>query len=293
MTRSASPAAEGAVPPTGGKASGGHLRRFLAIDTRESFITRAQTATGQSLITLTGMLAVAPYFGTWAAALAVGGAMAAAARPNLRGPILFAATWITAFIATGISENDTLDNIVAVMQQEQVSDLSPVALAIGFLLLFITAVTGVLHWVRRSPQSVFARRPLLTLLTLEALLCGLATLDLMQGLPRVVLWAAIFTLTPYLWFLPYVVVDARSRAPSSTLLQLAVLRPFWNFTYIPFGKGVAFLRKHLAQTPQGTGHNTAQGSQAAALGECALCDEKGTELGIRSPDANSDCRAGT
>lgn len=211
---------------------------------------RAQTASGQLLMILTAMLAVAPYFGIWPAAVAVGGAMAAAAWPNLRDPLLFAATWAIAFIGTAVGENDTLDNIVAVMRQERVSELPSAELATGFLLLLIIAVSGALQWVRRDPKSVLARRPLLTLLTLEALLCSLGSLDLMQGLPRVMLWTAVFTLTPYLWFLPYAVIDVRSRVPSSPLMQLAVLRPFWNFTYLPFGKGVAFLRKHLAQTPR-------------------------------------------
>jgi D-alanyl-lipoteichoic acid acyltransferase DltB (MBOAT superfamily) len=226
------------------------LRQFLAIDAQEPFITPAQTTSGQLLIVLTATLALAPHLGNWAAALAAGAAMAAAIRPNLRGPILFAATWATAFIGTALGENDTLDNIVAVIQQEQVIDLSPVALATGFLLLFTIAVSGVLYWVHRVPQSVLARRPLVTLLALEALLCGFASLDLMQGHSKVILWAAIFVLTPYLWFLPYAIVDVRSRGASSPLMQLAVLRPFWSPTYLPFGKGAAFLRRHLAQTPR-------------------------------------------
>ena len=249
MTAAVSPSAEGGAPAAGSKASGGCLRRFLAIDARESFIALAQTARGQLLITLTGILAVAPHFGVWAAVLAVVAAMTAAALPNLRGPILFAATWVTAFIGTALGENDTLDNILTVMQQERAVDLSPALLATGFLLLLIMAAGGILYWVRRVPQSVLARRPLVTLLTLEALLCGLAALDFMQGLPRVMLWTAIFVLTPYLWFLPYAIVDVRSHGGSTPLMQLAVLRPFWSPTYLPFGKGAAFLRKHLAQTP--------------------------------------------
>src|SRR5690348_7205628 len=102
MTATISPPAESGAPASGGKVRESRLRRFLAIDTRESFITLAQTKTGQSLIILTAMLAVAPDFGTWAAALAVGAAMTAAARPGLRDPILFSATWITAFITTGV-----------------------------------------------------------------------------------------------------------------------------------------------------------------------------------------------
>src|SRR5690349_3412303 len=118
MTAAISPSAESGAPAAGGKVRESHLRRFLAIDTRESFITLAQTTAGQLLITFTAMLAVAPYFGTWEAALAVGGAMTAAARPGLREPILFAATWTMTFIVTGLGENDTLPNIMAVMQQE-------------------------------------------------------------------------------------------------------------------------------------------------------------------------------
>jgi D-alanyl-lipoteichoic acid acyltransferase DltB (MBOAT superfamily) len=250
MTAAISPSAESGAPTAGGKARESRLRRFLAIDTRESFITLAQTAAGQLLITFTAMLAVTPYFGTWEAALAVGGAMMAAARPSLRDPILFAATWMMTFIVTGLGENDSLDNITAVLQQERVFGLSPTVLAIGFLLLLIIAVSGALNWVRHAPQSILARRPLLTLLTLETLLCSLASLDLMQGLPKVMLWTVVFTLTPYLWFLPYAIVDVRSRTPSSPLMQLAALRPFWNFTYLPFGKGAAFLRKHLSRTPR-------------------------------------------
>jgi hypothetical protein len=72
----------------------------------------------------------------------------------------------------------------------------------------------------------------------------------MQGLPRVMLWTGVFVLAPYVWFLPYAIVDVRSRGPDSLLLQLAVQRPFWSPTYLPFGKGAAFLRKHLSQKPR-------------------------------------------
>jgi hypothetical protein len=250
MTTAASPSAEGRTPAASGAGTGGSwLRRFLAIDTREPFIALAQAASGQLLVLVAAMLATAPYFGIWPGALAVAAAMIMASQPAWRDRILFAATWATAFVGTVLGENDTLDNIMAVLQQQMV-DLSPAVLAITFLLLLLVAATGALYWVRRNPQSILARRPLVMLLTLEALLCGLAGLDVMQGLPSVTLWAAIFVLTPYIWFLPYAIVDVRSRGGSSSLMQLAVLRPFWSPTYLPFGKGAAFLRKHLAKTPR-------------------------------------------
>lgn len=71
----------------------------------------------------------------------------------------------------------------------------------------------------------------------------------MRGTPRVLLWSAILVLTPYLWFLPFAIVDQRTRA-QDMVQQMAVLRPFWSPAYLPFGKGAAFLRKHLAHTPR-------------------------------------------
>ena len=241
-----------AAPPSGdGKRSRRRSwRKLLAIDEREPVIAFAQGTTGRLLMALTAMLAAAPHFGTWETVLAIVAAMAAASLPQWRGRILFVATWAMAFLATGLGWNDTLARVSEILQQQQVSDVSPVLLAGGLLLLLLFAATWTLLWVRQEPQSLLARRPLLTLLLCEALLCALALIDGLEGLPRALLWSAIFVLTPYIWFLPYAIVDQRSRDASSPLLQLATLRPFWSPTYLPFGKGAAFLRKHLAKNPQ-------------------------------------------
>lgn len=240
---SAPAAADGTV------SGGSRLRRFLAIDARDPFIARAPTPAGQVLIMVVALLALAPHLGTWPAAVAVGAAMAAAARPGWRAPILFGATWASAFLATAWGENDTLDGIVAVLEQEQGSGLAPAALATGFLLLLFAASVAILKYVAHAPQSLLARRPLVTLLAIETLLCGVASLDGVRGMPRVLLWSAIIVLTPYLWFLPFAIVDQRTRA-QDMLQQMALLRPFWSPAYLPFGKGAAFLRKHLAKTPR-------------------------------------------
>ena len=105
------------------------------------------------------------------------------------------------------------------------------------------------YWIRSAPQSLLAKRPLVTLLLLETAACLVANLDVMQGRPRAALWSAIFVFTPYLWFLPYAIVDQRSRTPSPMLFQMAILRPFWSPSYLSFNKGAAFLNKHLAKTP--------------------------------------------
>ena len=225
------------------------LRRFLAIDEREAWVARAQTRLGQLAIALIALLAIAAHLGTWQAVLAVAAAMSAVIWTNSRAAILFSATWLMAFAETGLGGNDTLDRITAVLHQEQLPDAAALPLALGWLLLVLLGSVGALQWVRLRPQSMLARRPLVTLLALEALLCGVASLNGVAGLPRAMLWSAVFVLTPYIWFLPYAIVDQRSRDPNPALVQLGTLRPFWSPSYLPFGKGAAFLRKSLSKTP--------------------------------------------
>jgi hypothetical protein len=244
---------QGAAAPPSGDGKGSRprsVRRWLAIDEREPCIALAHGLVGRLLMAMTALLAAAPHFGAWETLLAISAAMAAASLPQWRGRILFMSTWAIAFLATGLGWNDTLGRVSSILQQEQVSDWSPELLASGLLMLVLLGAVWALHWVRQAPQSLLARRPLVTLLLLEVFLCALAMIDGMAGLPRTLLWSFVFVLTPYIWFLPYAIVDQRARDASPPLMQLATLRPFWSPTYLPFGKGAAFLRKHLAKTPR-------------------------------------------
>lgn len=227
-----------------------HLRDFLAIDERERIVEWSQGMMGRLLIYVVAIAAVATYFPWWESALVVSAAMAAAYRPNLRNPILFTATWIAAFLEIGFSENQVLTDIGVILHNEQLAGISAMVLAFGFLVAVMIGAWAMLAFVRRNPKSFLARRPLITLLAVEVLLCALPVLDVMQGLPRVLLWSMLIVLTPYVWFLPYAIADQRSRDPSDPLLQMATLRPFWSPTYLPFGKGAAFLRKTLSKTPR-------------------------------------------
>lgn len=228
----------------------GSLRQWLAIDQNAKCRIMAGSAGGRLLIAAVCGLSLLPHFSDWEAVLLVVAAMAAAALPDWRNRILFVTTWTAVLLATALGGNDTLENIRSVLHREQINTLPPTLLATGCLILGLLGAFWVIHHVRQAPGSVLARRPLLTLLLIETLLCGLASVDIMQGLPRALIWAAIFTLTPYIWFLPYAIVDQRNKEASPPLLQLATLRPFWSPGYLPFGKGAAFLRKHLAKTPE-------------------------------------------
>lgn len=226
------------------------LRDFLAIDEREHIVEWSQGRIGKLLIYLIAITAVATYFPWWESALVVSAAMAAAYRPNLRNPILFTATWTAAFLEIGFSENQVLTDISAIVHHEQVAGISVMVMAFTFLVAVMIGAWVTLTFIRRNPKSFLARRPLITLLAVEALLCVLPVLDVMQGLPRVLLWSMLIILTPYVWFLTYAITDQRSRDPSDPVFQMAVLRPFWSPAYLPFGKGAAFLRKNLSKTPR-------------------------------------------
>jgi hypothetical protein len=228
----------------------GWVRNLLAIDERETFIGGAQSIPGRLLIYVVAVIAIATYFPLWEAVLTVSASMAAAYLPTFRTRILFTTTWVTVFLEMGLAENYILEDIDLVLTQERVVSIPAIALASGFLLLIMSGAWTLLGWVRRDPRSFLARRPLIMLLFLEFFLCGLTALPAMKGLPRVMLWSMVIVLTPYVWFLPFAVIDLRSQPPGDPLLQMAALRPFWSPTYLPFGKGAALLRKTLSKNPR-------------------------------------------
>jgi hypothetical protein len=224
------------------------LRKFLAIDEQVFFIQLAQKPAGKWLIAIIAMLAITPHLGYWYSASAILGAMLAVNYTKTRALILFIMTWFIALLADGLGDIDVLENISHVISQEQQSNLSPVVLAVGFLVLLFLVSACILHYVRKVPQSLLARHPLISLLTVELFLCVLGSQDFIKGELKVILWAAIFIFTTYLWFLSYAIVDQRSPNPPKQLLQMAVLRSFWSPSYLPFGKGAKYLQKHLSKT---------------------------------------------
>ena len=237
-------------PLAGGRAAGKGWRQALAIDERDAWIAHAQTGAGRMLLLLAAMAAVVPHFGVWTGVLAAAAAMGAVVWPARRTAILFAATWLSAGLNTALGEVDTVANIRLVFVQESVDPSLAPLLALASLSVLFIASFAALRYVRHAPQSLLARRPLLVLLAFEALLCVAGGAGLLHGWPRVLVWSAVFVFTPYLWFLPFAIADLRSRTPSPLPLQVAVLRPYWSPAYLPFGKGAAFLRKHLSKTPR-------------------------------------------
>lgn len=232
------------------------LARWLAVDTRPAWVQRVQRPSGQATLAGVALLALWPFFGPWASLVAVVASLWAAqwllrdATRHLR--ILFVATWGSVLAGTALGELDTAERVGTALRLAGWPTNHAPAWATLAVLLWGAGMAGLLAGVRRWPQNWPARHPLLALLGLESALClaaWLATRQAAPGAPDVLtagLWTALFVLTPYLWCLPYAITDLRSRPTDPLLPQLALQRPYWSPAYLPFGKGLAFLRRHRA-----------------------------------------------
>jgi hypothetical protein len=231
---------------------GDWLRRLLAIETRVGWIAFVQQPIGQLALGGIALLATYSHFGLWAAIVAVAASLIAGATliqaPRFHVPVLFTATWSSVLLGTALGDLDTADHIAELMQYMSRPTASAAIWATVGVVLMLPLAMLLLAWIRRTPQSLLARRPFLTLLCIEIALCVLAVGMQTAGLNDAALtfWTTVFVFTPYLWFLPYAVTDLRTRRDTPLMAHLAVQRPFWSPSYLPFGKGMAFLRKHQA-----------------------------------------------
>lgn len=107
------------------------------------------------------------------------------------------------------------------------------------------------------------RRPTLSLLLAFLALVALTQATMMAGMPRVLLWSFLMTAQPYLWFLAYALADA-GRKPSPVWQRLSVFHPFWGSSLTPFGKGLSYLERFEAKTPEELAVTQLKGIKLAA-----------------------------
>ena len=221
-------------------------RSLVAIETNERWIAGIQTRTGLALTAMLAFAALQADLGTWEAMLAVCTALLASIRPGWRAPVFLIATWSTALLTLSFSSSETIEHIDRVIEQTGLQRGLGVPLAEGMLVFVFALLATGLHWTRNHPQAWLSRHPFLVLLLLEITLTLVADQGVVPAEGQVALWAFVFILMPYIWYVPFAVMDLRAKAGSSLGTQLGILQPFWSPTYLPFGKGAAFLRKHLA-----------------------------------------------
>ena len=221
-------------------------RDHLAIEASEPWIAAMQTRLG---LAVTGTLAIGALqtrLELWEASLAVVAALLASHRPGWRAPVLLSATWLTAFLGLGLGSSDTIDHLQALLEIAKLPTTMAVVIGTAMLVVLLGLMTAGLSWIRKRPQAWVSRQPFLALLLFEISLAVLANQDVVPVLTRVLIWAFIFSLMPYVWYLPAAITDLRAKGGDSIVTQLGYLRPFWSPGHLPFGKGPAFLRKHLA-----------------------------------------------
>ncbi|HET6335158.1 MAG TPA: hypothetical protein VFG30_18165 [Polyangiales bacterium] len=111
------------------------------------------------------------------------------------------------------------------------------------------AIAFALKRVVRDPNSFFARRPVVTLLSVIAVATITGLVLGAFGIASLWLVVAIKLLAVYMWFVCYAVADQRSKQRGSLIFALGLIRPFWGSSSTPIGKGSSYLSKLRAAEP--------------------------------------------
>jgi hypothetical protein len=114
-------------------------------------------------------------------------------------------------------------------------------IALGMALYF-----SVMHW----PKSLFARRPIVFLLSGFSLLIVFACYAPLHSRASAILWEFVAAVAGCVWFIAYAVTDRSSVPRRDAPLELAALHPLWGSTNVPFPKGAAYLRRIEAKDPE-------------------------------------------
>jgi hypothetical protein len=105
--------------------------------------------------------------------------------------------------------------------------------------------------IRRWPNSLIGRRPVLVMIASFLGLIALAETLPFHGPAKLGIWLVLALTSPYLWFFAYAASDYKSKTHDPYHRQFGTFFPFWiglNSTSTPFGKGAAYLRKVEART---------------------------------------------
>ena len=144
-----------------------------------------------------------------------------------------------------------VDLIHHVIEQEGLANRVKQPLLIYGMSAFVVVLFSCLlaTWPRMAAIKLF-RRSTLCLISLVVALVIATQLPITVGLPRVLLWSFLAVSLPYFWFLAYALSDIATLRRTPVWRHLGVFHPFWGSTMTPFGKGLAYLAKFEAKTPE-------------------------------------------
>lgn len=224
--------------------TGSMLRPCLAIDTNARLMAFVQTWAGRCTLLAT-MLVLGKLVGV--SLLVLLAAAACAWSPRHRPWLILGATLLVLVRQPAWFGADAIHTV---LQQEGLAADLATPLIASTLMGWFTLAAGVLAQARRHPTAWMVRRPVLTLLALQACLLAMACSPWLVGTARAGVWTCLAANGAYLWFTAYALIDQRSRPAGPILPALGLFHPFWGSTATPYGKGAAFLRKHEAHTAQ-------------------------------------------
>jgi hypothetical protein len=136
-------------------------------------------------------------------------------------------------------------------QEGLANGINQSTLLFGMLALVVAMCSCLLiAWPRIVVAVPFFRRSTLCLISGFIVLVVVAQSPIVTGVPRVLLWSFLMTLLPYLWFLAYALADTGTLSRAAFWQHLGVFHPFWGSTLTPFGKGLSYLGKFEAKTPE-------------------------------------------
>jgi hypothetical protein len=138
-----------------------------------------------------------------------------------------------------------------VVEQEGLANqINQPLLFFGMLALVLVLCSCLLVFWPRIVSIPLFRRSTLCLISGFIALVIAAQSPIAAGMPRVLLWSFLVTLLPYLWFLAYALADTGTLDRTPFWQHLGVFHPFWGSTLTPFGKGLSYLGKFEAKTPE-------------------------------------------
>jgi hypothetical protein len=182
-------------------------------------------------------------------------------------------TWLLLYQSGFLVDVGLVERVAA---QEGVADqISQGLLYAGMLALVFSLFSCLLIFWHRIVAIPAFRRPTLGLIVLFLGLVLVAESPVAAGVPRVLLWSFLMTLLPYLWFLAYALAGAGNRERLPFWQHLGVFHPFWGSTLTPFGKGLAYLQKFDAKTPEELAVTQLKGLKLAAWTFLLACSLSG------------------
>ena len=109
----------------------------------------------------------------------------------------------------------------------------PIAWGIAFAFLWV---------VQRYPRSIVAQRPVTGLIAVLLLLMAIAATPL-RGAAWVIAASMTMVFAQYIWFFAYWVTENHQREKGHPVRRTGFWRPFWGFTFVPYGKGATYLER--------------------------------------------------